>query len=489
MARFVIGLASANPPITTCHIIGALLATALMVAAGLYAGSKVKIWSDHSGSSRKAGPAIVGGTLIGTIVGGASTIGTAQMAYQYGLCAWWFAIGGGIGVFMLGGPMLKPLYTSNKETIPQFLVGTYSEKIRPLSSVLASAGIFLAIMGQGISTVALVTSIFDMNTTVASIIGIGLVWAYVVAGGVVGTGVSGLVKTGLLYFTAIVTGYLAFKMLGGMSGIHMAFPAKMPWYSLFGRGFAKDIAAGISLVVGILSTQTYFQAILSGKTINASRQGAMIASALIPPIGIGGVMVGLYMRANAAMFPGLKSAECLPTFIIHFLPPVVAGIVLATLLFAVVGTWAGLSLGVSTMLTRDIYERYINPNADSKKKLLVQRGLIVIVSVIATYFISTNAGNLIMGFSILSLALRACVNLMPLLGAMFFPRLVTPAAGISACVSGPVVAVYWAFVHPKGMDPLYPGILTAFLALLIVSIVTKNSQTTPKTNMPEKLYK
>ena len=38
---------------------------------------------------------------MGTLVGGASTIGTAQLAYSFGFSAWWFTLGAGLGCVML----------------------------------------------------------------------------------------------------------------------------------------------------------------------------------------------------------------------------------------------------------------------------------------------------------------------------------------------------------------------------------------------------
>ena len=36
---------------------------------------------------------------MGTLVGGSSTIGTAQLAFDYGISAWWFTLGGGVGAY------------------------------------------------------------------------------------------------------------------------------------------------------------------------------------------------------------------------------------------------------------------------------------------------------------------------------------------------------------------------------------------------------
>ena len=74
------------------HIVGVLATLTLMVAVGLYAGSKVKTAADFSTGGRQASTFIVSGTIMGTLVGGASTIGTAQLAFQYGFAAWWFTI-------------------------------------------------------------------------------------------------------------------------------------------------------------------------------------------------------------------------------------------------------------------------------------------------------------------------------------------------------------------------------------------------------------
>ncbi len=242
---------------------------------------------------------------------------------------------------------------------------------------------------------------------------------------------------------------------------------------MFGRGVSRDLAAGFSLVVGVLSTQTYIQAVLSAGSFRHARTGALISAFFIPPVGIGGILVGLYMRSHLASFPGLKSGDVLPVVILHFMPPLFGGVIPATLIVAVVGTWAGLNLGISTMLTRDIYKQYIDRKADDKKALLVQRVLILCLCAITIVAVSSNAGGLILGFSFLSMGLRGCSALFPLLGAMFIKRFVTPIAGISAAILGPLTDVVWHFLYPKGLDPLYPGLVVSAGVLLALSMFTR----------------
>jgi SSS family solute:Na+ symporter len=460
--------------ITSGHITGMVITLLLIIGVGIYAGSRVKTEADFSGSARKASAALVAGTIMGTLVGGASTIGTAQLAFNFGVSAWWFTLGAGIGCIVLGLGMLKPLYTSNKQTIPQYLVATYGESIGPICSIFTSIGMFLNVIGQGIAAVALLTSAFHLNSTLALIISVVLVIAYVLVGGFEGTGLVGMIKLMLIYITIIVTSLIAYNMFGGFNGILNGYPDRFPWFSLFGRGFSVDAAAAFSLIVGVISTQTYIQAVLSAKSISHARLGALLSAILIPPVGVGGILVGLYMRAHSADFPGLQSSEVLPTFILHYIPPVAGGVIMATLLIAVIGTWAGLNLGISTMLTRDIYKRFINPNADDKKALICQRIIILTLCILSIIVVNSNAGSLILGFSFLSMGLRGCTVLFPLLGAMFFRKYVTPIAGLTATFLGPFINFVWHFIYPQGIDPLYPGLLASCLTLIIISTITRS---------------
>jgi SSS family solute:Na+ symporter len=176
------------------------------------------------------------------------------------------------------------------------------------------------------------------------------------------------------------------------------------------------------------------------------------------------------MKAN---FPTVPSESVFPIFIIKFINPFVAGIILATLLISAIGTWAGLTLGISTMLTKDIYKKFIRPRSSDTEILLMQRLMIVAVCVITVIMVTGNIGSLILGWSFLSLGLRGCAALFPLLGAMYFKRWLTPAAGVTSALLGPLADLAWKLLNPKGLDPLYPGLIVGLLSLIIVSYFTK----------------
>ncbi|MFR7893950.1 MAG: hypothetical protein ACLU38_07580 [Dysosmobacter sp.] len=68
--------------ITLVHLISASATLILMIGLGICSGRKVSGAADFDTGGGRAGAIMVAGTIIGTLVGGSSTIGTAELAFQ-----------------------------------------------------------------------------------------------------------------------------------------------------------------------------------------------------------------------------------------------------------------------------------------------------------------------------------------------------------------------------------------------------------------------
>ncbi|MGI6128995.1 MAG: sodium:solute symporter family protein [bacterium] len=451
------------------HLMSMAAVLLLVTAVGVYSGRKIKSASDFAVGGRSARPVLVAATIMGTLVGGASTIGTAQLAFRYGFAAWWFTLGGGIACLILALGLAKPLWKSQHETIPELLGAVYGGNTAAWASVFSSIGTFLNLVAQLLAAVALLTSMLTMPPWVAATLAGGLMAAYVVFGGVWGAGLVGFTKLVLLYGSLIITGLLAYRLTGGWEALQTTFPS-FPWFSLLGRGATTDLAACFSLVVGVLSTQTYIQAIFSGRSAKAAQQGALLSAVLIPPAGIPGILVGLFMRAN---FPELEPGQALPVFILRFLPSWLAGIALATLLVAVVGTGAGLALGISTMVTKDIYQRYNAGNSPGRNLLVARLVILTVIALSVLIVLNGNLGSLILEWTYLSMGLRGATICFPLLAALFLQDKINPLSGRWAVVLGPLAAILWKLTG-FALDPLYPGLLVNF-AVLGLGLIKRKS--------------
>jgi len=458
--------------LTIGHTIGIIFTLFIITLLGYFSGRNVKSSSDFSTGGRKANAWVIVGAITGTLVGGSSTIGTAELAYLYGFSALWYNLGAGIGCLLLALFFAEPFHKTNKGTIPQILCEEFGYIAGPISSIFVSVGMFLSIIAQVLSAVALITSMFKMLPLTAALIAILIMIVYVVFGGVWSAGIVGVAKLMLLYIGMIIGGILAYKGIGGFYGLHATFPP-YPYFSLFGRGFWIDFAAGFSLVIGVISTQTYFQAVVSGRDIKEAKKGALLSALIIPPIGIAGTLIGLYMRAK---FPGLNPASALPFFVIKFFNPLIGGIILATLLITAAGSASGLTLGVSTILAKDIYAKFINKKASDEELLKMTRISILVVSGITLLFITGNFKSLILRWTFMSMGLRGATVFGPLCAAIFAKGRVDEKFAILSMILSPTTVLLGKFLLPKYIDPLIPGVLIGLILIIIGAIVGKKTK-------------
>jgi len=443
------------------HYIGAFLLLVLITTAGIQSGRKVKTSNDFSSGGGSTGVAIIAGSIVGTLVGGASTIGTAQLAFNYGFSAWWFTLGGGIGLVVMALFFAKPFYLSGAKTMSELIRKEYGKKTALCATILMSLGTFLSIVSQFLSGIALITSISHTSSLAAILIILLMMMAYVMFGGFWGVGSVGILKTILLYITCLVCGINVLNLSGGITSLYNALPSGQ-YFSLFARGFLVDGGAGFSLVVGVLCTQTYLQALLSAKSLKVARLGVCTAGVLTLLIGIAGIFVGMFMKVH---HPDIPSSNALPDFVLQYIPPFMGGIILATLLVALIGTGAGLALGLSSLITNDIYKLYFSNKQNLKKDLFVSRMVIAAILLCAGAFTLGNAGSLILSWSFMSMGLRGATVFAPVCFALFLKGRVGKRYAIIATIAGPLSVLLGKFLLPATIDPLFLGIAMSSLIM------------------------
>jgi SSS family solute:Na+ symporter len=436
------------------HIIS-IVATLLVVAlVGIYSGRKVKNSSDFATAGKKAGWQIVGGTIIGTLVGAASTVATSQMAFVYGFSAWWYTLGSSLACFLLAVIFTKRLWYSNTKTVPEILSKEYGKAANVSLSFMLCLSLFLSVIPQVLALSALLSSMLQIGLILATVLAIVLMIVYVVFGGVWGTGLAGVCKTILIYFSIVIAGFVVMSQAGGFSGFTDNLP-DFPYFSMWGRGVSVGIGGFVSAISGVLSSQTYIQAVMSGKSVNASRIGAISCAVLIPPIGFVSVLIGLFMKIH---FPDINAASAFPLFILQYMNPWVAGVILATILIAVIGTGAGITLGISTILTNDIYKKIFRPDATDKQILFVSRLFIVLSLAVTFVFTYGNLKSLMLQWTFLSMGLRGTAGFLPLVFALFLQGKVRAKAAVLGMTLGPIGVIFWKFFGNKAIDPVYLGI-------------------------------
>ncbi|MBR0163629.1 MAG: sodium:solute symporter family protein [Lachnospiraceae bacterium] len=492
---------------TGMTFLGITMVLALVLLVGFFSGRRIKSAKDFL-TGGGSGSFMVSGAIMGSLVSSQATIGTAQMAFQYGIAAWWFTLGAGIGCLILALFYVRPLREAGCVTELQIISASYGKTTESLGSVLSSAGTFFSVLSQVIACSGLMSVLFPgVSPAAATFVSVAVMCLYVIFGGVFSMGMGGMCKLLLLYLAGISGLVLTLSLSGGISSLagqlrhllagtdlgliqeSVSLPVLRTgadvtarFGNILARGAAKDLGSGFSLMLGVLSTQTYAQAVFSAKNHTAARNGALISAFLTPPLGIAGIAVGIFMRtrfitqaeADALLAAGRSvpdmpvlagTIQAFPVFAIEYLPPVIAGFVLGALLLSAIAGGAGLSLGIATVMLKDIFRRVTNRIDTSGKELAVTRGCIALVLGIAALCAILMPGSTINDFGFLSMGLRGTVIFMPLSCALWLKERVDSRFVLASILCAPVTVILCRILV-KGIDPLIPGMVVSVLCCL-----------------------
>ena len=422
------------------HILGIILSVVLIEVVGVMSSRKVKTADDFSRAGGKAGTWVVCGTIMGTLIGGQSTVGTAQLAFTYGISAWWFTLGAALGCVALAIGYVIPLRRSDSTTLLEVVSKEYGKKAEVLGSILCSLGMFVSVVAQILSSSALLMTLFPFKFYLAAAISCIIMMMYVVFGGLWSAGIGGIVKLILLCISSLAGGVIVLSLTDGYHGIMTSIEEMMnSFVETHGRVSEEYIQERYNNL-GVLATQSYAQGIWAAKTDSAARKGALYSAILTIPIGAACVLIGLYMRGHYVTAEEMNllvesgkslpenigvmatTAQAFPLFITHCMPEFLGGIVLGTLLITIIIGGSGLTLGSSTILVRDVFMK-INPSlSESSKNLKVSRLTIIGILLMSVFVAATFSGSFINDLGFLSMGLRSTAVFIPLTLALFFPK-------------------------------------------------------------------
>jgi Na+/proline symporter len=154
------------------------------------------------------------------------------------------------------------------------------------------------------------------------------------------------------------------------------------------------------------------------------------------------------------------------------LPIALGALLLTTIMAIIVSTAISYLLVPATALVRDVYQRFINPQASEKSLVWLLRGLVVFLGAVA-YFISTFSEKF------LEVALRAYTiygtGVTPSLVAALTWKRATAAGAVTSIIAGVATTLIWefgGFGQRTGIDPVIPAIAISVISLIIVSLST-----------------
>ena len=131
-----------------------------------------------------------------------------------------------------------------------------------------------------------------------------------------------------------------------------------------------------------------------------------------------------------------------------------------------VGTGAGLALGVATVLRRDILPLLFGKLKNRISEMTVERVLLVLILLAASVLSMGPLGDTILVFAFMSMGLRGATIFVPLCSALWRPGSISPKVAFFGIVLGPVSVLIFGLWGNLPFDPLFIGVFASFFVML-----------------------
>jgi SSS family solute:Na+ symporter len=286
------------------------------------------------------------------------------------------------------------------------------------------------------------------------------------------------------------------------------------YFNMFKIGLPTASSWIIASLLGACTAQAGIQPVLAAKDIPSARRACIITAFVTAPFGVFTALLG--MSAKAMFNSGtllydkagnlIDGKTALPTLMmnIHENPVVggiIGGIVLASILAAIISTVSPIILSAGTMVTKDIYQRVLRPDATDKQVLFMSRVTTALSGVIcALAAIALVNADSVLGIVYAAYSLRGAIFIVVLFG-IYWKKASEKGACWSMVCTG-IAAIVWKvfnvvatqkdasgqLVHnfatkypiADWFTETYAAVIVAFIATIVFSLIftKKNDSTT-----------
>ncbi|WP_288449639.1 sodium:solute symporter [uncultured Pseudomonas sp.] len=449
--------------------ISVVLAYALaMLLLGWYGMRRARNQEEFLVAGRNLGPACYLGTMAATVLGGAATVGTVRLGYVHGLSGFWLCAMLGSGILVLNLFLAKPLLKLRIYTVTQVLERRYT----PLARQASAAIMFVyALMLSVVSVLAMGTVIqvlFELPFWSAILLGGSVVVIYSSIGGMWSLTLTDIVqfviKTAGLMFVLLP---ICLTRVGGWDALMAKLPASA--FALTTLGYDTIFTYFLIYFFGILIGQDIWQRVFTARSEGVARVAGSLAGVYCVIYGLVGALIGMCARV---LLPDLADANnAFAAIVRSALPDGIRGLVIAAALAAMMSTASAGLLAASTTLTEDLLPRLRGGRAST----LGMARLFTLLTGLAVLAIALLVNDVI---GALTLAYNLLVGgiLVPLLGAILWPRATTAGALASMLLGSGAAIVFMLKDGLEANTPIYFSLGLSLVSFVVVSLLTARSQ-------------
>lgn len=447
--------------IVICYLLG-------MLGIGYFTNKfLIKGSEDYLVAGRRLGVFFVAASLAANNVGGGSSVGVASKAFgDWGISAGWYVLAAAIGVIPLAyfAPYIRRAMAI---TIPEVVERRFGASAAMFSAILNASALFFLTASQILASGTIISALVGLDLSIAILLAGIIVIVYTVMGGLYADAFSDLLQWFVIFFGLLIALPFIISGAGGWSAVSSALPpgqmsfTKVGWTKIF------------SLMI------MYFITFLSGPEIvsrfNAAENEATARKSAL----VGALMMGLFAFIPAfigivalAKFPDIEASSALVTVVFRLAPGWVGGLVAAAIISATMSSADSDMLCASSIIVKDIYQKYFKPDIEDRRIITVTRIFNVLIG-LAGMFIALFKINIIT-LNTFAFALRSA-GPFAAFGLGLVWKDATKNAGIFSIIAGTIGAFIWQYMkEPYGILSIVFGAVISIIVFALTTIIEKN---------------
>ena len=439
---------------------------------------------------RQVGPMATALTLQSTSMSGYMFLGAGGLGYTQGYWAMWFAagdIGGGVlNLSAIGRRMRKLSQIFGALTSIEYLAKRYpSPAVRLFAGVLTVFLLGFYVLAQFIAGGKGMALVTGLPYPIALAIAVGIILIYTFMGGYLAVAYTDFFQSLVMLVGVLWIAIAALSELGGLTAANNAIAEFDPTLlSIWGKdlGFEGQwgVALGAVLIfsIGLLGWPHVVTRHMAMSQPATARKAGMWATAwnlfFVPTPYLVGILAVL-------LLPELDDPEMAIFEVAGLLLPAAGtGLVMAAIMAAIMSTADSLLLQTGSIASRDLYERFINPNASERQMVMVSRGLVLLIAMIG-YVVALYEPPTVFAIVIFATSVLGSAFLPAYFCAVWWKKANT-AGALSSMVVGASVAFGWeiaGMVETTQMAPMTAGVACSITTMIVVSLLTQKISPVP----------
>ena len=485
---------------------------AVIVIGVLFAKKANKSSENYFLGGRSLGPWVTAMSAEASDMSGWLLMGLPGVAYWCGLAdAFWTAFGLAVGTYLNWLIVSKRLRrysirANNSITLPEFFSNRFRENKKIIMTI---AALFILIFFTVYASSCFVTcgklfsSLFGLDYKVMMLLGAVFVLLYTLLGGFLAESASDFMQGIVMFVALTVIVIVSITKAGGITNVINNAREIPGFLEFFGLASPTVNEAGVQLVeagkpvfapatdygwlticsmmawglgyFGMPQVLLRFMAIRKEEELKRSRRIAMVW--VVISLGVA-VFIGIVGRQlfPDALLTKTAAENIFITLSTSYLPPILAGFVMAGILAATISSSDSYLLIAASAFAKNIFQGVVKKQATDKQVMLITRITLLTIALIAI-FIALDENSVI--FQIVSFAWAGFgATFGPIMLFSLFWKRTTRAGAIAGMIGGAGMVFLWklAISQLGGMFAIYellPAFIFSSILIVVVSLLTK----------------